>query len=180
MALDATVAGVSANSYLSIAAADLLAAADTGPEVTAWTAATTDQKERALKRATREIDAFLRSGWLRYGAAQSVAFVQALLFPRAIDVSGSPALPFLPRAVQLATYEQATYVHKNATVLDAAAVRRAQDMQSATQSNLSYTRSAEEGANVLSPAALVYLEGYRRAGGARGIRTVRMSSGYLT
>jgi hypothetical protein len=167
MALDATVAGVNANSYLSVSAADAFAAADLGPEVDAWVAATTDQKERALKRATREIDGYLRSGWARY------VITQALLFPREVDYSGSPVAAFIPRNIQLACYEQATYVLRNAAVLDNARTRRARDMQSASEPNISYTTAEESG--FLSDAALAYVDLYRRTGGARGLRSVRVS-----
>ena len=88
MTLDATVGGTSADSYLDVATADGLAAADIGRAATAWAAASTDSKERSLKRATREIDAYLRSsGIARYSASQS------LLYPRAVDVAnGTPRM----------------------------------------------------------------------------------------
>ena len=57
MAIDATIAGASANSYLTVAAADALAASELGRDMKAWTAATTDEKEAALVRATEEVDA---------------------------------------------------------------------------------------------------------------------------
>lgn len=169
MALDSTVAGSSSDSYISVAVADGFAADDLGPEATAWTAATTADKEKALKRATREIDGYLRTGWLRY------ATTQALLFPRSIDHSGTPEVAFIPRNVQLATYEQATYVLRNATVIDSARQRRARDLESASEPNISYTERRDSVPPVLSDAALHYLEGYRRSGGPRGLRSVRVS-----
>ncbi len=168
MALDSTVAGASADSYLSVAAADLFAAADLGPEVDAWLAAVTATKEKALKRATREIDGYLRTGWRRWVTTQS------LLFPREIDYSGTPAVAFVPRSIQMACYEQATYVLKNASVIDNAHTRRAREMQSASEPNVSYTERPVDTPS-LSDAALVYLDGYRRAGGSRGIRSIRVS-----
>lgn len=173
MALDSTVAGSTADSYLSVAVADGFAAADLGPEAAAWLAAVTADKEKALKRATREIDGFLRSAWSRYSSTQ------ALLFPRLIDYSGSPAVPLIPRNVQLACYEQASFVLKNAAVLDHARTRKARDVQSASEPNLSFSERTADSAPVLSDAAIHYLEGYRRAGGSRGIRSTRFASGVL-
>jgi hypothetical protein len=171
VALDATVAGAAANSYLTLAAADALAADDLGPEAAAWLSQADDAKrEAALRRATRELDAYLRTGWARYSAAQ------ALLFPRLIDQDASGAL--LPRNVQLACYEQATYVLANAAVMDRANSRRARDLASAAEPNTSYSEGGQE-LPTLSPQALQYLAGYRTAGSSRGLRSVRMSSGYL-
>lgn len=172
MALDSTVAGAQANSYLSVADANALATDDLGSEAIAWLEATHEQREKALKRATREIDGYLRSGWARYSAAQ------ALLFPRAIDYAGTPIAPLIPRNVELACYEQATYVLKNATVIDNAHTRRARDMHSASEPNISYTERPDADTPAISDAALLYLEGYRRAGGSRRIRSVLMTSGY--
>lgn len=180
MALDSTVAGTNADSYLSVADADALAAADLGPEADAWRAlsnampADVEQKERALKRATREIDAYLRSGWARYVSGQ------ALLFPRLIDYRGTPAVPFVPTDIQRATYEQATFVLKNKDVLDYARTRRARDVQSASEPNLAFTERSDGGTTpVVSDAALLYLERYRRAGGSRRIRSARLARGWI-
>lgn len=176
MALDATVAGATADSYLTVAAADALAAADVGPEATAWLDAGAAEKEQALKRATREIDAEVRSDWVRYSYTVTSPYRQRLRFPRSIDYTGtSPKVPFIPDDIINATYEQATYVHKNAAVLDAAAVRRAQGLRSGSEPDVSWTRD-EGGMSALSPAALHYLKGYRRAAAARGIQSTRMSS----
>ena len=122
MALDATVAGASANSYLTVAEADALAQADLGPQADRWLHAstTTAAKEKALQRATRELDAYVeRLGVGRYSTDQS------LLFPRSIDVSGDPEVPFLPTTIRQAAYEQAAFVLSNALALDEAASRRA-------------------------------------------------------
>ena len=123
MPLDATVAGASADSYLTVADADALANEDLGPQAVGWLAASVPMKEKALKRATREIDLFIGDlGGLRYAATQR------LLFPRAIDVSGTPATPFIHRSIRSATYEQAAYVLANADKLDEAAQRRARGL----------------------------------------------------
>jgi hypothetical protein len=170
MALDSTVAGASANSYLAVADADAFAADDLGPEATFWVAASSGDKEKALKRATREIDAYLRSGWVPYVATQ------ALLFPRAVDYAGTPAAAFIPTSIKRACYEQATFVLRNASVLDNAQTRRARDVQSASEPNISFSERTDSEATQLSPSALHYLEGFRRSGGDRSMRSIRVTS----
>ncbi|MEA2676399.1 MAG: putative DnaT-like ssDNA binding protein [Chloroflexota bacterium] len=172
MTLDTTVAGASAKSYLSVADADALAADDLGPEAESWLAAVTDAKEKALKRATREIDAYLRSGWTPYVATQ------ALLFPRAVDYAGTPAAPVIPTSVKRACYEQATFVLRNASVLDNAQTRKARDVQSASEPNISFSEKTSGDVPQLADAALMYLDGFRRSGGDRGLRSMRVSSPY--
>lgn len=121
MAIDATVAGAAADSYVTVEAADLLAGDDLGPQAELWLNASTTAatREKALKRATREIDAFLDLSTARYSTSQ------ALLFPRGSDVSGTPSVPYLPSVVKHATYEQASYLVANVKYLDEAASRRA-------------------------------------------------------
>lgn len=171
MALDATVGGAAAESYLSVADADALAADDYGPEREWWLDQGLEEKELALKRATDEIDDWVRSGWARYATAQ------ALAFPRLIDVADYPVAPFLPERLRRATYYQAAFLVRNARVLAAADTRRARGLQSASEPNMSYTPASEP--ETLSRRAQRSLEGYRKAGGSKGVRTVRMGSGYL-
>jgi hypothetical protein len=168
---DATVATDTANSYLTVGDADAYAAVDMGPEVDAWKAATVEEKEIALQRATREIDGYLRSGWVRFIPTQR------LLFPRAIDYLND--IGFIPENVRLACYEQATFILKNARTIDNAATRRARGQQSVSEPNVSYTQNSDA-ISVLSPAALEFLVGYRTASGSRGIRSVRMASGFTS
>ena len=52
--LDATVGGASSNSYVSVATADTYFDERVG--ASAWTAETTDEKERALIQGTRRLD----------------------------------------------------------------------------------------------------------------------------
>lgn len=163
MTIEATPAHADANSYLTVAEADALAGDDLGPEPTSWLAAETDQKERALKRATREIDARLRE-------QHADVSERPLLIPRGIDVDADDE-PYIPRAVKLATYQQAIYVLKNATVLAAANTRRARNMESASEPEISYSQGADAGA-VLSLQAIPHLERFLRSG--RGIRSVRL------
>jgi hypothetical protein len=170
-----TAGDEAANSYLSVADADALATDDLGPEAAAWIAATTASKQSALKRATREIDEYLRTGWAPYSTTQR------LRFPRSIDLDADDA-PIIPRGIELATYQQAIYVLKNATVLAAANTRRARNMESASEPNVSYSEGADDGMTILSSQALHYLSGFRvaptstRAG---SVRSVRVASGFV-
>jgi hypothetical protein len=173
MALDATVAGASADSYLTVSDADALAAADYGPEREWWLDAGGEDKELALKRATSEIDEWLRSGWARYSSDQ------ALLFPRRIDVAGSPAAAYIPARVGRATYYQAAFLIRNARVIAAADTRRARGAQSVSEPNMSYTQPVDREDAILSTRTLHALQGFRLAAGRRTVRTVRMASGYV-
>jgi len=71
MALTATAGSATADSFITVAAADLYF--DTRLNVTAWTAAVTADKERALKSATREITASAFIG-LRTDDVQALAW----------------------------------------------------------------------------------------------------------
>lgn len=171
MTLDATVAGATANSYLTVAAADALAAADLGRQATAWTAATTDQKERALKRATREIDQhFPTTGlWVRYDADQ------ALLYPRPQDATGVPLVPYIHANVQLACYHQASYLVVNADLIDGAASRRARGLFSFSDSEGGGSVALDPTFGLLSPQAAADLAAVR-AGGRGTLSSVPISS----
>lgn len=120
MVLDATVGGSAANSYLDVAAADLLNADRLGSFAATWAAADTTTKEKALIQATADIDANVR-------AVAPWHDDQLLLFPRSIDVDDDD-LPFLPPRVRQATYEQAIYLVANIDLLEDAARRRARGM----------------------------------------------------
>lgn len=177
MTLDATVAGISANAYIAVATADGFAGdEDIGAEAARWldVGTVTATKEKALKRATRELDAYLRSGWPPYSTSQ------ALLFPRAVDLNPS-SQPIIPRAIQRACYQQAIYLVANADVLAAANTRRARGMSSASEPNVSFTESPDDGSNELSPQALQYLSGFRiaaRPTPAGSLRSLRIQPGF--
>ena len=74
--IDATVGGANANSYLTLAAAELIIEGFVqDDDVTAWASATTDQKNRALYTATQRLDRE------RFLGARSTD-TQALQWPR--------------------------------------------------------------------------------------------------
>lgn len=76
ISIDATVGGASANSYLTLAAAELIIEGFVqDDDVTAWATATNDQKNRALYTATQRLD---RERFLGARATDT----QALQWPR--------------------------------------------------------------------------------------------------
>lgn len=173
MAIVATPADPDADSYLTVAAADSLAGDDLGPEADTWRRAELALKEQALRRATREVDSYVATGWPPFDGDQ------ALVFPRAdidVDAAGDA---FIPRKVVLATYQQAIYVLKNRDVLAAMNAHRAR--QGETDPDSSYGVDPANGPSIISPMALHYLAGFRtapRAGKGGGIGSVRVSSGF--
>ena len=137
MALDATVGGASANSYLTVAEADALADVDLGTYAKRWLLADVGDKERALIKASTQIDALVPR-LARWSASQR------LRFPLTADVDGV-GVPFLDQDVRWATFLQAAVVLANADKLDEAATRRARGMVSFSESDVS-------GAPSLDPA----------------------------
>ena len=177
MALDATVGGASANSYLTVAAADAFAGDDLGPEAEKWkdASAADDRRERALQRATREIDDFVRPGFRRHSATQR------LRFPRATVDVDSAGDPFIPPEIQYATYCQAIFVLANAAVIDRANARQARNVSQASEPNSSYTQ-AESPASNMSLRALQPLAAYAKASRSVGasIGSERVASGFAS
>lgn len=161
MALDATVAGASADSYLTVAAADAYAAADLGPDVDAWAAATVASKESALKLATADIDAEYGLDVARY------SITQALVFPRSTDLVANVAT--LPSGVKRATWEQAKYRYANRKLFADARARRARGLASFSDDDGSGTMSLHAEMEGLSIAARRFLAGVTRyrTGGRR-------------
>jgi hypothetical protein len=98
--IDATLGGVSANSYVTLAAAD--AYFETVPDSSTWTTKTTDQKNRALISATRWIDSLSFYG-------NRCSDTQALKWPREdykvdkVELSCT----LIPEPIKTATYELA-------------------------------------------------------------------------
>ncbi|HVM30772.1 MAG TPA: DnaT-like ssDNA-binding protein [Candidatus Limnocylindrales bacterium] len=171
MPLDTTVAGAATDSYISVAEADAMAAADLGRFAEAWAEHTPDKKERALRRATREIDS-------HYGSVRRYAATQARSFPRSLDVASG--VPFVPDGIARATYEQAIYVASNAHLLDDAASRLARGLVSFSSEGGSGTVMGSEDVQYgrLAPNAARWLEVVRGRGtrSGRGVVSSRLSS----
>lgn len=173
MTLVATPGSATADSYLTVAAADALAGDDIGPERDAWSKADADLKDRALLRATREVDAYVATGWSPYSSDQ------VLVFPREIDVNAEGD-PFIPRKVVLATYQQAIYILKNREALATMNAHRARAGD--VDPDSAYGVDPANGPSVISPMAMHYLAGFRTAprGGKGGnARSARVGSGFV-
>ena len=108
--VDATLSGASANSYVTLAAADTYF--ETVPDSSDWTGKTTDAKNRALISATRWID-----GLSFYG--DRCTTTQALKWPRTdVTCDGVEATAsFIPREIKDATCEAALALLRNPTML---------------------------------------------------------------
>jgi hypothetical protein len=151
MALDVTPGGSASDSYLSLADALSYAQSDLGLFADAWVAADDPTREKALRRATRDIDRWVGS------TTDAYSTTQALAFPRWEDTDDA-GLPIIVVPVEQATYEQAKYVLSNAEVIDNAATRRARALTTFTEPNvsgqlaegLSYGRLAPEAERLLS------------------------------
>ena len=99
-AIDATLGGTSANSYVTLAAANTYF--ETVPDSSTWVNKTDDQKNRALISATRWIDALSFYG-------DRCTETQALKWPREeYTVDGIElACTLIPDGIKVATYELA-------------------------------------------------------------------------
>lgn len=174
--IDATVAGVSANAYITLAEADVYAEGDLGKDAEAWLAAEDDDKSRAIIRATDDIRAYQTA----VGAPYSVS--QALLYPRAIDVVVVVLTPFVHANVKRATYEQAKYVLQNADIIDDAAKRRARGLISFSDDDGSGTMLAMDPRwGLFSSRMISYLTAVPNAtSGVRTMRSVPYASSYPT
>lgn len=173
MPIVATPADPDADSYLTVATADSLAGDDLGPEADSWRRAELALKEAALRRATREVDSRVATGWPPYDGDQ------ALVFPREIDTDAAGDA-LIPRKVVLATYQQAIYVLKNRDTLAAMNAHRAR--QGETDPDASYGVDPANGPSIISPMALHYLAGFRtapRAGKGGNVGSIRVASGFL-
>ena len=109
-AIDATVGGTTANSYLSIAAADSLAETMLG--TLAWTTATSDEKTRALITGTRGLDTLT---WIGSRTSET----QALDWPRTDVTCDGVDYPDdeIPEQLQYALFDLANALLTTPTLL---------------------------------------------------------------
>lgn len=161
------------NSYLDVSNASALAAEDLGPEAESWLKSSEEVQEAALLRATREVDAFVATGWEPYHGIE-----QLLVFPRSID-RGIDLSPLYPRKVILATYQQALYLLKNKDALASMNAHRARAGD--VDPDAAYGVDPANGPSIISPMAMHYLAGFRtapRVGKGGGIGSTRVASGF--
>lgn len=108
--IDATIGGATANSYLTVAAADTLTETMLG--TLAWATATTDSKTRALITATRGLDTL---GWIGSKASTT----QALDWPRTGAICDGVEYPDdeIPEAIKYSTFDLANALLTTPTLL---------------------------------------------------------------
>jgi hypothetical protein len=125
IAINATVGSASANSYLTLAAAqEIIDGFVEDADVTAWASATTDQKNRALFTATQRLDRerFLGARatdtqalqWPRTGVRKPDTYINtyAVGFPFRITTDYYTDTE-IPQQVQYAQVVLAVYLHNN-------------------------------------------------------------------
>ncbi len=168
MALDATVGGESANSYITRTDADTYFTVRLGSTV--WTSADPADKDIALQMATRKVDNLSYYGWKRN-------INQALEFPRDafqsddgvwdLDPDGNVINPL---EVQNATCECALWLLKNdgEEALAQSAQRKATNVKMGTVTMDGLTSGAP---SIVGPEAVQYLKKFfKKSGSLRPIR----------
>lgn len=108
MAINATVGSSTANSYMTIEAADAYFSARLGSD--AWHGASAEEKSAALQQATSNLDDFSYVGYRN-------SPTQALNFPRAYPYNDDPekqsSTIAIPTAIRKACCEEALYLLQN-------------------------------------------------------------------
>jgi hypothetical protein len=129
----ATVGSASANSYLTVAAADDLANLYLG--TLSWSSATTDNKGRALIMATRYLDE------LSYVGARA-STTQALLWPRTDAACGEWEFTDseIPQPIKQATFDLAEYLLGDSNVLSGAGAGSSELIPGIPNANLKRAR----------------------------------------
>ena len=175
--IDATVGGTSANSYLTLAAAQaLIDGMVENDDVTAWASATTDQKNRALYSATQRLDRERYLGaratddqalqWPRTGVRKPDTYINtySIGFPFRItaDYYTDTEIPVQIRQAQVVL---AVYLNNNK---DGMGLSGLEDYKSVTIGSLSVTSagasSTATGADRVPPIFERYLTGLRISG----------------
>lgn len=175
--IDATVGGASANSYLTLAAAqDLIDGMVENDDVTAWASATTDQKNRALYSATQRLDRerFLGARatdtqalqWPRTGVRKPDTYINtyAIGFPFRITTDYFTDTE-IPDQIKQAQVVLAVYLNNNK---DGMGLSGLEDYKSVSIGSLSVTTagasSMATGADRVPPIFERYLTGLRISG----------------
>ena len=175
--IDATVGGASANSYLTLAAAqDLIDGMVENDDVTAWASATTDQKNRALYSATQRLDRerFLGARatdtqalqWPRTGVRKPDTYINtyAVGFPFKITTDYFTDTE-IPDQIKQAQVVLAVYLNNNK---DGMGLSGLEDYKSVTIGSLSVTSAGASamatGADRVPPIFERYLTGLRISG----------------
>jgi hypothetical protein len=176
IAIDATVGGANANSYLTLAAAQaIIDGFVQDADVTAWASATTDQKNRALFTATQRLDRerFLGARatdtqalqWPRTGVRKPDTYINtyAVGFPFRITTDYYTDTE-IPQQVQYAQTVLAVFLHNNT---DALGLSGLEDYKNVKIGSLDVTPNlgyGAVGADKVPPLMERYLTGLRISG----------------
>jgi len=176
IAINATVGSASANSYLTLAAAqEIIDGFVQDADVTAWASATTDQKNRALFTATQRLDRerFLGARatdtqalqWPRTGVRKPDTYINtyAVGFPFRITTDYYTDTE-IPQQVQYAQVVLATYLNNNP---DGIGLRGLEDYKNVKIGSIDVTPNLGYGAvgvDKVPPLMERYLTGLRISG----------------
>jgi hypothetical protein len=176
IAINATVGSASANSYLTLAAAqEIIDGFVQDADVTAWASATTDQKNRALFTATQRLDRerFLGARatdtqalqWPRTGVRKPDTYINtyAVGFPFRITTDYYTDTE-IPQQVQYAQVVLATYLNNNP---DGIGLSGLEDYKNVKIGSLDVTPNVgfgAVGADKVPPLMERYLTGLRISG----------------
>jgi hypothetical protein len=173
--IDATVGGANANSYLTLADANaIIDGLVESDAVVAWSAATTDQKNRALCTAAQRLDRerFLGARatdgqalqWPRSGVRKPDTYINtyAVGFPFRITTDYYTESE-IPTQVKQAQAYLATYLHSAPDALELSGL---EDYKAVSIGSLSVTPNNEGavGADRIPPMVERYLTGLRMSG----------------
>jgi hypothetical protein len=175
--IDATVGGANANSYLTLAAAELIVEGFVqDDDVTAWASATNDQKNRALYTATQRLDRerFLGARatdtqalqWPRTGVRKPDTYINtyAIGFPFRITTDYYTDTE-IPSQIKQAQCVLAVYLNNNRDGMGLSGIEDYKSVQIGTlRVESAGASSSATGADRLPPIYERYLTGLRISG----------------
>lgn len=171
--IDATPNGANANSYLTLADAQLIVDGMVqDADVTAWAAATTDSKNRALYTATQRLDRERFIGarstdtqalqWPRTGVRKPDTYINtyAVGFPFRITTDYYTDTE-IPDQIKKAQVMLAVYLNNN---VDGLGLTGLEDFKNVKVGSLDVTPSQSMGADKIPPLVERYMAGLRISG----------------
>ena len=171
--IDASIGGSSANSYLTLADAQLIVDGMVqDADVTAWAAATTDAKNRALYTATQRLDRERFIGarstdtqalqWPRTGVRKPDTYINtyAIGFPFRITTDYYTDTE-IPDQIKKAQVMLAVYLNNN---VDGLGLTGLEDFKNVKVGSLDVTPSQSMGADKIPPLVERYMAGLRISG----------------
>jgi hypothetical protein len=171
--IDATIGGASANSYQTLADAQLIVDGMVqDADVTAWAAATTDAKNRALYTATQRLDRERFIGarstdtqalqWPRTGVRKPDTYINtyAVGFPFRITTDYYTDTE-IPDQIKKAQVMLAVYLNNN---VDGLGLTGLEDFKNVKVGSLDVTPAQSMGADKIPPLVERYMTGLRISG----------------